>query len=89
MLTTDVSRSLDMPDDKQLNDALNRLGLRLQEYVPVRQQPIDEKMIETSQLLEAHSNVIDRARVVLSAIRPPVIQHGLDGSWRVQEPFAR
>ena len=62
---------LNIPTDRQLNAALNYLGLRLQEYVPVREQPIDDKSIEITQLLEAHNNVIERAKAVLTAIRPP------------------
>ncbi|HZS48404.1 MAG TPA: hypothetical protein VFC63_25260 [Blastocatellia bacterium] len=61
---------LNIPTDRQLNAALNNLGLRLQEYVPVQGQSIDDKSIETTNLLEAHNNVIQSAKAVLAAIQP-------------------
>ncbi len=59
---------LRVPAEKNLNDALNDLGLRLQEYHPVRQRPIDDKMVETKHLLRAHDAVIERAKIVLRSV---------------------
>jgi hypothetical protein len=62
---------LNVPAEKSLDGALDDLGLRLQEYHPVRQLPIDDKMTETLELLRAHHAVIERAKVVLRSNLPP------------------
>jgi hypothetical protein len=62
---------LNVPVEKSLNGALNDLGFRLQEYHPVRQRPIDDKIIETKALLRAHDAVIERTKIVLRGISPP------------------
>jgi len=56
--------------ERSLNGALNGLGLRLQEYFPVRSRSIDNKVMETKQLLQAHAEVLERAKTVLQRKAP-------------------
>lgn len=52
-------------EEAALNDALNQLGLALQEYIPHHPKPAHERMTELRQILGAHDQVATLAgRVV-------------------------
>jgi hypothetical protein len=57
--------SPDDPEEANLNGAVNRLGLELQNYIPLHKFPAQERMTAVRQLLEAHSDVSTLAGRVL------------------------
>lgn len=51
-----------------LRDALNKLGLRIRDYLEVEQRPIDDKDNETRLLLMAQGAVLERTRDTLGEV---------------------
>jgi hypothetical protein len=54
------------PDEAGLNDAINQLGLRLQDYHGVQGRKVDDKISEMRALLVAQARVADLARRVIA-----------------------
>jgi hypothetical protein len=52
--------------EARLNGALNRLGTDLQAYVGVRHEVLENKTVETTDLLAAQAAVLETARAVLA-----------------------
>ena len=59
---------LDDPLELKLNGSLNRLGERLQSYVVVRENEIDDKIPQTVELLKVHSEIATLGHDVVRAV---------------------
>jgi len=57
--------SHDDQEEAALNDAINRLGLALQNYIPYHQRPARERLDQLSAMLRVHADVATLAGKVL------------------------
>ncbi|MCL4538091.1 MAG: hypothetical protein M1378_00560 [Bacteroidetes bacterium] len=67
-LISQVQLLLDYSNEREcsLNSSLNLLGHSMQEYVPVQLLDEDRKATQLKQLLQAHANVLESAKAVIS-----------------------